>query len=52
MGRRRSDRHRYGPKGVYRGRSSNDSPLTRLLYQAVGLAVIGAVALYAIGGCR
>lgn len=52
MGRRRPDRHRYGPKGEYRGGSSDDSPLTRLLYKALGLAVIGAVGLYAFGGCR
>src|SRR4051812_463352 len=48
MGRR----HRYGPRGDYRGHTSDEGPLTKLVYRAIGLAVFGAVALAWVRGCQ
>ena len=51
MGRRRPDRHRYGPKGEYLGRTSDESPLTRLVSQVLGTIVIVTVLLLVVWGC-
>jgi len=51
MGRRRSNRHRYGPKGEYRGHTSDDGPFAKAFHVVVGLIALGA-AVWLFRGCQ